>query len=373
MLSIGEKLARVNWSVIAVLCAIAGVGFVQLYSIAGGTLDPWGDRQIVRFLFGLGLVLAIAVIPRDFWLGIAYPAYLFALLCLGLVLVIGSEAGGARRWIALAGVTFQPSEMMKVALVLALARYYQWLPERWVSHPVGLLAPLLMIAVPVALMLLQPDLGTAVLLSIVGVGLMFLAGVNVLYFMAAALGAIGSAPVAFTLLHDYQRRRIEVFLNPERDPLGAGYHIAQSKIALGSGGVSGKGFMEGTQVKLDFLPEKHTDFIFTGFGEEWGFVGAVFLLGLFAVLLMLLTLMALRCSSQFARLTISGAAILIFSYVFINIAMVSGLLPVVGVPLPLVSYGGSAMLTVLSAIGLAMCAYVHRGQWFVRGRLGPFW
>jgi len=295
------------------------------------------------------------------------------LVALALVLVIGTEAGGARRWIDVAGMTFQPSEVMKVALVLALARYYQWLPERWVSHPGGLIIPVLMIGLPMSLTLLQPDLGTAVLFGFVGLALMFLAGVHAAYFIAGGLASVAMVPLLWEQLHDYQRRRIEVFLNPESDPLGAGYHITQSKIALGSGGISGKGFMKGTQGKLNFLPEKHTDFIFTTLGEEWGFIGAVLLLGLFAVLIALLVIMSLRCASQFARLTIAGSAVMIFVYVFINIAMVTGLLPVVGVPLPLVSYGGTAMLTVMFAIGLAMCTYVHRGRWFLHGELGAFW
>ncbi len=372
-LSVGEKLARVHWPVILVVCLIAGIGVMSLYSVADGSFSPWGDKQIIRFLLGLGLVLVIAVVPRSFWLASAYSFYLVALIAIGLVLVMGAEAGGARRWIDIGGVSVQPSELMKVTLILALARYYQWLPQRWVSHPVGLIAPALMIALPMGLTLLQPDLGTAVLFAIVGLSLMFLAGVHWGYFVVGAGGAIALVPLLWEQLHDYQRRRIEVFLNPQTDPLGSGYHIAQSKIALGSGGVSGKGFMQGTQGKLDFLPEKHTDFIFTNFGEEWGFIGAVALMGLFAVLVGLLLIMSLRCASQFARLTIAGTAVMIFVYVFINIAMVTGLIPVVGVPLPLVSYGGTSMLTVMVAIGLAMCAYVHRGRWFRRGELGVFW
>jgi rod shape determining protein RodA len=372
-LSVGQKLARIHWPVILVLCLIAATGVMSLYSVADGSLSPWGDRQIVRFLLGLALVLVIAVIPRGFWLAAANPIYVCALAAIALVLVIGSSAGGARRWIEIGGISFQPSEVMKVALILALARYYQWLPQRWVSHPFGMVVPVAMIALPMGLTVLQPDLGTAVLFGIVGMTLMFLAVVHWGYFVAGAGGLVALLPLLWEQLHDYQRRRIEIFLNPQSDPLASGYHITQSKIALGSGGISGKGFMQGTQGKLDFLPEKHTDFIFTNFGEEWGFIGAMVLLGMFVVLITLLLIMSLRCASQFARLTIAGTAMMIFVYVFINVAMVTGLMPVVGVPLPLVSYGGTSMLTVMLAIGLAMCAYVHRGRWFLRGELGPFW
>lgn len=373
LISIGAKLSRIYWPVMLVLCMIACVGVISLYSVANGSLTPWGDTQIARFLFGLALVLLIAVVPREFWLSTAYAIYIVALGMLAITLVWGAEAGGARRWISLGHTTFQPAELMKVALILALARYYQWLPERWISHPFSIIAPALMIGCPMGLTLLQPDLGTAVFFAFVGVAIMFLAGVHILYFIIGAGGLIALLPVLLDQLHDYQRKRIETFLNPGTDPLGNGYHIAQSKIALGSGGLSGKGFMQGTQGKLDFLPEKHTDFIFTNFAEEWGFIGAIVLLGLFALLIFLLIAMSLRCANKFARLTISGAAVMMFVYVFINIAMVTGMIPVVGVPLPLISYGGTSMLAVMFAIGLAMCAYVHRSSPLLHRKLGIFW
>lgn len=370
-LSIGQKLQRIHWPAIALLCVITGIGLASLYSVADGSLAPWAERHALRFLLCLGLVFWIAVTPRELWVGLAYPTYLVVLVLLILVPFVGTEAGGAKRWLAAGGIRFQPSELMKITLVLALARYYQWLNPEHVSRPLALVPPLVMIAIPVALTLLQPDLGTAALFAFVGLGLMFVAGVHMLYFIGGVVGTLALLPVIWANLHDYQRRRVEVFLNPEADPLGAGYHITQSKIALGSGGLSGKGFMKGTQSQLDFLPEKHTDFIFTTFAEEWGFVGAVALIGLFALLVMMLLFMALRCASQFARLTITGAALAIFVYAFINIAMVSGLVPVVGVPLPLVSCGGTSMVTVMTGIGLAMCAYVHRGRGFRRLDLGP--
>ncbi len=371
-LTIGQKLMRLHWPSMVIMALIVSIGLTSLYSIADGSFSPWAERHVVRFLIGMGLILAMAVMPREVWVALAYPAYLVALALLGAVLVFGIEAGGARRWLTIFGITFQPSEFMKVALIAALARYYQWIRPNRVSAPLMLLAPLAMIAAPVALTLLQPDLGTAVLLAVLGIAMMFLAGVHILYFIASAAAALAIAPYLLSRLHPYQLKRLEVFLDPSRDPLGAGYHIAQSKIALGAGGMTGRGFMQGTQSQLDFLPEKRTDFIFTMFGEEWGFVGSVVLIALFGLLALMLLVMALRCASPFARLVIVGAGVLIFIHAFINIAMVSGIVPVVGVPLPLVSYGGTSMMTTMIAMGLAMCAYVHRGLDYRGGRIGMF-
>lgn len=368
--TIASKLSRVSWPLLVVVCLIAGIGLASLYSVAGGSYDPWGQRHAFRFVACVGMVLVIAMTPLRLWIGLAYPAYAVALLLLLLVPFAGSEALGAKRWLAIGGFTFQPAELMKVALVAMLARYYQWLGSAHVSRPIWVALPLLAILLPVVLTLKQPDLGTAVLFAVVGLLLMFLAGVNVLYFVSGAVGCAMAAPVVWSRLHDYQRRRVEVFLDPERDPLGAGYHITQSKIALGSGGLSGKGYMQGTQSQLNFLPEKHTDFIFTMFAEEWGLFGGLGLLCVYGVLLMLVLGMALRCQNQFARLVIAGTGIIIFVYAFINVAMVTGLVPVVGVPLPLVSYGGTSMTTIMFAIGIAMCGYVHRAEPVRQGDLG---
>jgi rod shape determining protein RodA len=310
----------------------------------------------------------VALTPLRWWLNLAVPAYVIALAMLALVLLIGTEALGARRWLSIAGTTFQPAELMKVALVLMLARYYQWLGAEKVSRPQWVVLPLVLIAMPVALTLKQPDLGTAVLFAVVGLSLMFLAGVNVLYFVAGAMAAFSMAPLVWSRLHDYQKRRVEIFLDPEKDPLGAGYHITQSKIALGSGGLSGKGFMQGTQSQLNFLPEKHTDFIFTTFAEEWGFTGAIGLLGIYVLLGLLVLWMAFSCRNQFGRLVTAGAGLIMFVYAFINIAMVMGVVPVVGVPLPLVSYGGTSMTTIMFAMAIAMCAYVNRALGLRSGR-----
>jgi rod shape determining protein RodA len=367
-LTIGQKLMRVHWLSLLVMTLIVSVGLASLYSIASGSFSPWAERHVVRFLAGIGVILLMAVTPREIWLRVAYPAYLLALLMLAAVLFVGIEAGGAKRWLSLGGVRFQPSEFMKIALIVALARYYQWCGVQRVSRLSSLLVPIGLIMAPVALMLLQPDLGTAVLLVVLGIGVMFLAGVHILYFIGGGLTIGALTPFVWSSLHDYQRKRIEVFLNPEGDPLGAGYHIAQSKIALGAGGLTGRGFMQGTQSQLNFLPEKRTDFIFTMFAEEWGFVGSVLLIALFGLLILMLLVMAVRCASPFARLIISGTAMMIFIYMFINVAMVSGLVPVVGVPLPLVSYGGTSMATIMISMGLSMCVYVHRGQGFRLGQ-----
>ncbi len=366
------KLWRVHWPAIVVVCLIAAIGTAAQYSVADGSFQPWAERHALRFLVTLALVLAIAIVNIEVWLKLAYPVYGVALLLLALVPLAGVDALGARRWIDLGALTVQPSEAMKLALVAALARYYQWLPPQLVSRPVYVLIPLLLIVIPVALTLRQPDLGSAVLFTVLGLSLMFLAGVSVLYFAVGAAGIVGALPFIVANLHDYQRRRIEIFLDPNQDPLGAGYHITQSKIALGSGGVSGKGFLQGTQSQLDFVPEKHTDFIASMIGEEWGFAGLLVLLALYGLLLFMLVLMAWRSRNRFSRLLVAGSAMTFFVYVFINISMVTGLVPVVGVPLPLVSYGGTSMTTLMVGLGLAMSGYVH-GQRPIRGSdLGPF-
>jgi rod shape determining protein RodA len=368
--TIAQKLMSVHWPVLIVTCLIAAIGMASLFSVAGGQFNPWAERHALRFVVGLAMVMGIAVVSLRFWISLAYPVYFLALGLLALVPVLGVDVLGARRWIGLAGIQFQPSELMKVALVLMLARYYQWLPANLVSRPKWVALPLLAIMAPVLLTLKQPDLGTAVLFAAVGLALMFLAGVSSLYFIGGVAAIALAFPLIKSRLHDYQLRRIEIFLDPDKDPLGAGYHITQSKIALGSGGLSGKGYMQGTQSQLNFLPEKHTDFIFTMFGEEWGFIGVVWLLVLYGLLLMLILSMAFSCRNQFGRLLVAGAALVIFIYAFINMAMVTGLVPVVGVPLPLVSYGGTSMTTIMFGLGLAMCGFVHRNTSIRRQDLG---
>ncbi len=357
--SLGVKLLRIDWVMLLLTAALAGIGTATLYSVADGSFQPWAERHALRFLLGVALVIGMALVAPAVWLRLCYPLYAVALVALALVPVFGSEALGARRWITLADFSFQPSELMKLALVAALARYYHWLVIERVSRLRWMLPPILMIAVPVALTFKQPDLGSALLFAAIGTAIMFLAGVAWYHFAAGALALVALLPMVWHNLHEYQRRRVEVFLDPDKDPLGAGYHIAQSKIALGSGGVEGKGFMMGTQSRLDFLPEKHTDFAFTMFAEEWGFVGALVLMGLITALLGLTLLRSARAPATFTRLVTAGFAVSFATYALVNIAMATGLVPVVGVPLPLVSYGGTAMLSLMATMGLAMSGLVH--------------
>jgi rod shape determining protein RodA len=371
-MTIVQKLRRIHWPVLLTVCVLAAVGAASLYSGSGGSFEPWAGRHILRFAVALTIVVAMALAPLEIWIKLAYPAYAAALVMLALVPLIGVEALGAKRWIGTATISFQPSELMKFALVAALARYYLWLPADGIGKLRFALLPSAMIAVPVLLTLGQPDFGSAMLFAALGLSLMFLAGVPLAYFAASAVAALALLPAVWSGLHDYQRTRIEVFLNPEMDPFGAGYHITQSKIALGLGGISGQGFMQGMRSPLDFVPEKHTDFIASIIGEEWGFAGLLFLIAIYALLIMMMMVMASRCQNRFARLAIAGSAMTFFVYVFINLAMVTGLVPVVGIPLPLVSYGGTSMITLMVGLGLAMSAYVH-GRDAGQGAIGPFW
>lgn len=361
-LTLTAKLARVNWAVLALAGGLAAIGAATLVSVSGGSFSPWAERHTLRCVAGLAIVVAFALVPVRVWMGLAGPVYLAALALLLAVPFAGVEALGARRWLNIGGVSIQPSEIMKVALVLILARFYAALPPQSVSRLQWVAVPLILIAVPVALTIRQPDLGTAMLFAGLGLGIMFLAGTSLWYFAGGGVAAVLALPIAASRLQDYQRRRIEIFLDPGQDPQGAGYHITQAKIALGNGGMSGQGYLQGTQSQLDFIPEKMTDFIFVIIGEEWGFVGTVTVLVLFAALIGLLFAMALQSRSTFGRLLIAGAALSLSIYVVINVAMVTGLVPVVGVPLPLISYGGTSMMTLMVALGLAMSAHVHQGQ-----------
>ena len=372
-LDLAKKLLLLNWPFIALITAIVLIGIAALYSVAGGSFYPWASRQVMRYCVGLALLFAIAFSDIRWWLRAAYPLFLLALVLMALVPLIGVESGGARRWLGVGEMSFQPSEMMKIALVLAIARYYQWLPPEKIWRPDALIPPLLMIGVPALLALIQPDLGTAALFAIIGGGMMFLAGVSWFYFAGAIVAVVVALPHAWEMLHDYQKQRVLTFIDPETDPLGAGYHILQSKIAIGSGGLSGKGFMNGTQAQLNFLPEKHTDFIFTMFSEEMGFVGAIVLLSLYLLALVFIAFMALRCRSMFAKLIAGGMGLTLFAYVFINVAMVTGLVPVVGVPLPLFSYGGTSMLTMMIGLGFVLNAHVNRRVTFRQSELGGLW
>ena len=359
-LTLGRKILQINWFLVLLLIMIASVGFAMLYSAANGNWQPWAMRQMARFGVALGALLVIALIDIRFWMRWAYVGYLGALALLFVVEVAGEIGMGAQRWVDLGFFQLQPSELMKVALALALARYFHGLTHEETGRITYLLPPLLMIAAPALLVLRQPDLGTAMMLLFAGSGLLFLAGVRIWKFLLVGLAGLACIPIAWGLLREYQRNRILTFLNPENDPLGTGYHILQSKIALGSGGMFGKGFLQGSQSHLNFLPEKQTDFIFTMLAEEFGLAGGIGLIGLYVLVLIYGTAIGLRARSQFARLLALGLTLNFFLYLFINIAMVTGLLPVVGIPLPLISYGGTAMLTLMVGFGFVIGAYVHR-------------
>lgn len=361
------KILRFNWALAILIVAVAAIGFMMLFSVAGGDVDPWAQRQMVRFGVGFAGLVIVAMIDLRFWKLVSPVIYIGALGLLAAVEVIGVSGMGAQRWIDLGFIRLQPSEVMKVALILALARYYAWLPQEKTSHPLWIAPPLVLILIPVAMVLRQPDLGTAILLLAGGGVVMFLAGVSWWYFSLAGLGAGGaifavleSRGTDWQILKDYQYRRIEVFLDPSQDPLGAGYHITQSKIALGSGGLSGRGFMEGTQSRLNFLPEKHTDFIFTTLAEELGFMGGATLLSLYCLIIVFCFISMFGNRDRFGALITGGLTMTFFFFFAVNVAMVLGLAPVVGVPLPLVSYGGSAMLVLLFAFGLIQSAHIHR-------------
>lgn len=357
---LGDKLLEFNWGFLLLITVIASMGFAMLYSVADGSFSPWALKQMLRFALGVGIMIVVAMIDLRLWMRVAYPLYGVALVLVTAVDIVGFKGMGAQRWLNLGIIQLQPSEVMKVALLLALARYFHGLALDEVSRLRNLIVPLLLIAVPVALVVKQPDLGTAILLTVSGVVIFFAAGLAWRYFIAGGLAVLAAIPIVWDRLHDYQRDRVFTFLDPERDPLGAGYHILQSKIALGSGGIFGKGFMAGTQAHLNFLPEKQTDFIFTMLGEELGFIGGITLLAFYCIALAFAFSVALQSRNQFGRLLAMGVAVSFFFYVFINAAMVMGLLPVVGVPLPLVSYGGTAMLSIMFAFGLLMSVYVHR-------------
>jgi rod shape determining protein RodA len=362
-----RKILYLNWALVLLLVAVACLGFLMLFSVAGGSMTPWVEPQLQRFGLGLTLMFVVAMVPIWFWRNLSAVAYGVSVILLLYVEFFGSVGMGAQRWIDLGFMRLQPSELTKITLVMVLAAYYDWLDLDKTSRPFFVLLPILLILVPVFLTLRQPDLGTALLLLMGGGALMFLAGVHWAYFVGVIVAGVGAVAAVLAsrgtpwqVLQDYQYRRIDTFLDPSSDPLGAGYHITQSQIALGSGGWTGRGFMEGTQSRLNFLPEKHTDFIFTTLAEEFGFVGAVSLLTLYILILAFCVYTALAARDRFASLLVMGIAVAFFLYFAVNMAMVMGLAPVVGVPLPLVSYGGSAMLVLLVAFGLVQSAHVHR-------------
>ena len=368
-----RKIFFMNWGLVLLLVAAAAIGFLMLYSVAGGQWDPWASAQIKRFGLGLALMFVVAMTPIWFWRNVSVVAYIGSLIFLIVVAYFGSVGMGAQRWIDLGFMRLQPSEVCKVTLVMVLAAYYDWLPAERVSNPIWVIFPIILILIPVGMVVTQPDLGTSLLLLFGGGAMMFLAGVHWAYFASViAMGAGGIVAIfqsrgqTWQLLNDYQYRRIDTFLDPASDPLGAGYHITQSKIALGSGGWAGRGLMQGTQTRLNFLPEKHTDFIFTTLAEELGFIGGMSLLVIYLLILAFCWISAAQNKDRFSTLLIMGVGVTFFLFFAVNMSMVMGLAPVVGVPLPLVSYGGSAMLVLMGAFGLVQSAHIHRPRGVLR-------
>ncbi len=362
-----RKILHANWALILLLTAVASVGFLMLTSVAGGDFGRWAEPQMKRFLLGMVVMMIVGMVPLWFWRSMSGIAYLFGLALLIMVELFGEVRGGAQRWLDLKFMLLQPSELMKVTLVMALAAYYDWLPMSKVSRPFWVIVPVVLTLIPTALVLKQPDLGTAILLVAGGGIVMFCAGVSWWYFIAVIALVVGAVTAVlysrgedWQILKDYQYTRIDTFLDPSTDPLGAGYNINQAQIALGSGGWGGKGFMQGTQSRLNFLPEKHTDFIFTTLAEEFGFIGAFTLLALYALIIFFCIVSAMSNKDRFGALLTLGIAATFFLFFAVNMSMVMGLAPVVGVPLPLVSYGGSAMLILLIGFGLIQSAHIHK-------------
>lgn len=362
-----RKILYVHWPLVFLLAAVSSVGFLMLYSVAGGDIETWADPQIKRFAVGMIGMLVVGFVPVWYWRNLSVVGYAVSVLLLVAVELFGSMGMGAQRWLELGPIRLQPSELMKITLVMLLAAYYDWLDPRKISRPLWVLIPVILILIPSALVLKQPNLGTTILLLAGGGAVMLVAGVSLWYFgtVIALVGALVFAVLEskgtdWQLIEDYQFKRIDTFLDPAADPLGAGYNIMQAKIALGSGGWNGKGFMQGTQSQLNFLPEKHTDFIFNTLAEEFGFVGGISLLALYVLIIVFCFISALQNKDRFAALVTYGIATAFFLLIAVNMGMVMGMMPVVGVPLPLVSYGGTAMIILLLGFGLVQSAHIHR-------------
>ena len=359
-MTIREKLYNISFSYVLFIVILAAIGVIMLYSAANGNWKPWAINQLIRFGMGFAVMIVLALTDIKLLLRYAYVFYFLTLILLVVVEIAGHTGMGATRWINLGFIKLQPSAFMKIAMVLVLARYFHTSSLQSIESVRGIIPPLLMAVFPAFLIILQPDLGTALMLIFTTAAVFFVVGVQIWKFVVVFIGGVITIPFAWHFLHDYQQNRVLTFLNPERDPLGAGYHIIQSKIALGSGGVFGKGFLKGSQSHLNFLPEKHTDFIFTMLSEEFGMVGAVLVVVLNMLILAYSYSFALKSTSYFGKLLAIGLATNYFMYVFINIAMVLGLLPVVGIPLPLISYGGTVMLSIMASFGIILCVHINR-------------
>ena len=359
-LSLTYKLKRINYGLIILVTACCSIGFAMLYSAAGGDIEPWAQRHLIRYFVGLlGIIILGLINIRLFFKG-AYIFYGVSLTLLVFVELAGEVGMGAQRWIDFGVIRLQPSELMKISVVIVLARYFHIRSFHEIGNPLHLVIPAFLVLVPVVLVIKQPDLGTAIMIALSGLVIFFIAGVRIWKFILLFLGVIALVPIIWQFLLEYQKKRILTFLSPEIDPLGAGYHLMQSKIALGSGGLYGKGFIQGSQSHLNFLPEIQTDFIFTMLAEEFGLLGGLVVLLLFFLISCYGLILSFFMASKFARFLTIGMITTLFFYVFINIGMVMGLLPIVGVPLPFISYGGSALLTSMTAIGLIISCHVHR-------------
>jgi len=365
-------LKQINLKALGLIIAICGIGIVMLYSAAGGNIDPWAFKQSIRFFVGMVILIVMATVDIQVYLRSAYFFYGVTFMLLMAVEILGFIGMGAQRWIDLYVIQLQPSELMKIALVMAMARYFHGLDVKDFKRPKALIVPLLMMVLPALLVMKQPDLGTAVVILMVGGCLLFMAGISLWFFGAALLGGCAMVPILWSFLYDYQKNRVLTFLDPSRDALASGYHITQSKIALGSGGFWGRGFGQGTQSRLNFLPEKQTDFIFTMYCEEFGFVGGIVLLSLYGALIVYGLSVALQAKYPFSRLVALGITFTLFLSMFINVAMVMGLLPVVGVPLPLVSYGGTSMLNLLMGFGILFAMDIHKNAKLPQKIIGVF-
>lgn len=351
---IPQPLAKLPWRLLFLVMGIGTFGLLTLYSAAGGSVQPWAMKQAVTFAFFLGVAVTMSWVKESTIKSVAFPLYGVVLIMLIVVEAVGFVGKGAQRWIDLGFIRLQPSEFMKPAIVLVLARFYELLPAGDIRKWRAIWPAMLLIGVPAALIIVQPDLGTAMMVTFIGVSVMFIAGVPFRVFLIPGAAVALAVPIVYQMLHGYQRKRIDIFLDPESDPLGAGYHISQSKIAIGSGGVFGKGFLQGSQSHLDYLPEGHTDFVFATMVEEWGLVGGVLIILAFAAVIRWGMKVSSDSRTRFAQLTAAGLSATIFFYVAINLMMVMGLAPVVGVPLPLVSFGGSAVMTIMLCLGMLM-------------------
>lgn len=357
-----SKLLRINWIYVILICLLSAVGYAALYSAGGGSAKPYAGPMALRFGFGLIMMLVLALVSPKVLKIASIPLYLGTVGLLALVLKMGHVGKGAERWISLGGIQFQPSETAKIALVLALAAWFSRVEPAKLGNPLRLVIPAILVLLPVVLVLKEPNLGTAVIIGCIGGTMFFVAGMRLWQILIVMAPVPFLGKVVYAHLHDYQKARIDTFLHPEHDPLGAGYNIIQSKIALGSGGMWGEGYLHGSQAQLNFLPEKQTDFIFTTIGEEWGYAGAIAVIGLLAAMIIGGTVIAMFSRNQFGRLLALGISVDLFLYCAVNLSMVMGVIPVGGVPLPLISYGGSAMLTMMVGFGLLLSAWVHRDE-----------